>query len=49
MANCPNYAIDTHIYQAWLWEGNQNAAFDICYVSFTYLTIAPHAYIRCLV
>ena len=22
MVDCPNYAIDTHIYQAWSWEGN---------------------------
>ena len=21
MVDCPNYAIDTHIYQAWSWEG----------------------------
>ena len=22
MVDCPNYAIDTHIYQAWSWEGD---------------------------
>ena len=31
MADCPNYAIDTHIYQAWASEGTLNPAFRNLY------------------
>ena len=40
MTDCPNYAIDTHIYQAWSWEGEVTLIIECsCFVRTNLSTI----------
>ena len=54
MVDCPNYAIDTHIYQAWSWEGKFITIFFLLtwftfqFLSLFFLCFSLHTVVLCL-